>query len=125
MDTSVVPFTDSAPISVVNGFQGGMWVMPTLVATGIGPAGHVTGTIELLDGTPVGSNAFDVRLEPDPSGAWLLRRLPIPVGAAQGSPPVRQLDDVPARLTITCADTCENSASYVQTLRLHIEGVTP
>lgn len=119
-----VPFASADPISVVHGFQGGMWVMPSLLAFGLGSLGRVSAALALPDGTPIGSYAVNVKLESGPEGSQLLRRLPVPVGVAPGSPSLAELDGEIARLNVVYVDDCEISAAYEQLTELHMKDVT-
>jgi len=120
-----VPFHDGEVISVVNGFQGGMWVMPAVEMTGVVPGGHMAGSMALWEGALLGEDGHDVRLEAGAGGALLLRYIPIPVGSAPTSPPVAELDGRIAILTTSFVDDCGTVVEYHRTLQLKIEGGPP
>lgn len=116
------PFVESSTIDVVHGFQGGMWVMPAVQVTNIDPGGHMSGAMSLAtDGSLLGEGGHDVRLEQIAASTFLLRYIPVPVGAVAGSPPLAELDEAAARLRVSFVDRCGVSATYERVLRMRVE----
>lgn len=75
------PIRAGDPLVIIDGRQGGTWVMPTLRLAGGASVGVVSGSITLLGGEDVGLlPETSVYAEPLEGGALEIEYVPIPIG---------------------------------------------
>lgn len=79
-------------IPVVNGFQGGTWIMPALRCTGVTETVSLEAELVLENGEVLGQvDSFDSRLDRTPAGSLDANAVPVPVNREDPSLP---LDDI-------------------------------
>lgn len=102
------PVEPMGPLPIVNGFQGGTWVMPAIRAVALVGLVRATGRVT-LDGTGEVVGFIEdpqARLQPTPAGYSELIALPIPIGHAvpNEAAPIDDLYGKTATLVITVVD---------------------
>jgi len=107
-------------VDIVNGFQGGTWIMPAMQFTGCAPNGRIEVSLTLVDGPTIGRNNLSLRLNPQPNGSLLLEYLPVPAGLEPGSPPLIEIDGRHAVLQSLFRDECENVIGTTKLIHLKV-----
>lgn len=86
------PLQNGDEIPVVNGFQGGTWIMPALRCTGVTETVSMEAQLILETGEVLGVvDSFDSRLDRTPAGSLDANAVPVPVNRED---PTMPLDDV-------------------------------
>jgi len=113
-----VSFADGDRLLIIDGLQGGTWVMPAARFAGVSREGELGASIELETGAPVSAiDGVPVRL--DEAGAGLqLDFVPIPVGDAA------DLSGRPAVLRVELVDACGRVAEGAIGIVLQYEGTS-
>jgi hypothetical protein len=120
------PFAAGDTLVILDGKQGGTWVMPAVELTGLGREGTLSASVALDTGEIVGAIAgVQVHLDADPTGDARSGRLdyvPIPIAQQPDALSVAELVDREAVLRVELRDACGREAHSATAMILDHEG---